>query len=291
MIYLLAAAIIACTAPANAGCNTAISSVASAMTTRVDGYIKIDAAGNLTDYRIDTQLPEQLRELVSKTVHKWAFFPVLVGGQAVPAEAKMRITLAGRVDGDDLVVTVDNVIFLGGPGTAIDPSSRPVFVTLNDKGVRLPAYPESLLREGVQGTVLLYLKLGIDGRVQEICPIQVSLIDVKGNNAILAKAAELFASSAVDQVKNWRFGVTTRISNPSPDELTVGLPVAFRLTGFKNPKPGQWHTEVRSEKKAAPWLMLDPTEQAFGVSDVDNGEIVPLASSIRLATKVNGEAL
>jgi hypothetical protein len=261
------------------------------MTTRVDGYIKIDAAGNLTDYKIDTPLPDQLRELVNKTVHKWTFFPVMVGGKTVPAEAKMRITLAGRADGEDLIVTVDNVIFLGGPGTAIDPSSMPVFVTLNDKGLRLPTYPESLLSAGVQGTVLLYLRLGIDGRVQEICPIQVSLIDVKGDNAILAKAAGLFASSAADQVKKWRFGVTTRISNPSPDELTVGLPVAFRLPQFKDPKPGQWHTEVRSEKQAAPWLRLDPAEQAFGVSDVDSGEIVPLASSIRLATKVNGGAL
>lgn len=121
--------------------------------------------------------------------------PVLVDGGSEPAPVPPPVT---------------------GPVTAMEPSTGPV------AGVRLeylhapaPDYPRAVARAGIEGTVLLEVLVGTDGR-----PLDVTVRESSGNRRLDAAAR--------DQVlQQWRFRPATRNGQPV---RAIGLvPVDFRL--------------------------------------------------------------
>lgn len=267
-------------------------SVESVVTTQVDGQIVIDSQGGLTEYKIKTEMPAQLRQGLDKAVRQWKFEPVIVNGKPVRAQTNMRVTLAAYKEGEDYRVKVDNVTFPGDAKGAVKADVEADVqgaVTISRKSMPPPGYPMQLLSVG--GVVLLYLKLTPEGKVEDAVPVQTSLLDVKGKDRLLAKAIALFEKSAVQKAKTWRFDVVMNGGTVEPRDLTVSVPVEYLPYDSKRIKLGQWRTEVRGPRKEASWLASDAAAQKIGVSDVANGEIVPLATSFKLAEDVSGTVL
>jgi len=258
----------------------------SIRTTQIDGRITIDRDGNLIDYRIETKLLPQLQTMLQKSAHDWKFQPVLVAGQPVVAETKMRVTLAAQPHGKNYIVKVDNVIFPGGDPKARESDPIPQAVDISPKSLRTPSYPDDLLYVGVEGTVLLYIKVTPDGRVEEVVPFQSSLANVKGADRLLAKAIETMERSPTSAAKGWRFNVVVHNANAKPEDMSVSVPVSYQMWDRKQAQAGIWRTEVRSKRKTPSWLSSDEDEQRIGVSDVADGEVMPLASAFRLVTNV-----
>ena len=78
-----------------------------------------------------------------------------------------------------------------------------------------PPYPEAARRQGVEGTVILLVKVLIDGRAGEVKVKQPS-------------GSALLDDAAVTTAREWKFAPATR--GPAPVEAWVEIPVKFELT-------------------------------------------------------------
>lgn len=261
--------------------------VESVLIARVDGRIAIDAQGVPTDYRIESELTDKVRGMLDKAVRGWRFEPVQVDGKAVAAEARMRVTLVAREQGDGLRVGVDNVIF---PTDADSANLSEVKATkLRVVPPKYPGYAASL---GVEGRVLLHLRISPDGRVEDVVAVQSSLANVAGKDELLGKLIAEFEEASLKAARNWRFEVdATALSAEAGEDITFAMPVDYRMWGKKDQSPGAWATEVRGPKRIAPWRDGTRHSQQVGVSDVSGNEMVYLGGGLKLATEVQGTFL
>lgn len=258
--------------------------VESVLIARVDGRIAIDAQGVPIDYRIETELTDKVRTLLDKAVRGWRFEPVLVDGKPVTAEARMRVTLVAREQGDGLRVGIDNVIF----PTDAD-SANLSEVKAAKLRVMPPKYPGYAASLGVEGRVLLHLKLSLDGRVEDVVAVQSSLAKVAGKDELLGKLIAEFEEASLKAARNWRFEVhDTRSSGEAEEGITFAIPVDYLMRDKRGQKQGVWATEVRGPKRVAPWHDDKQNFQQVGVSDVSGNEMVYLGGGLKLATEVQG---
>jgi len=270
------------------------------LTMRVDGDLAIDETGHVLDYKVVTPVKSELQNLLESSVRKWTFRPVMADGKPVRAKTGMRITLAAKPAGNGYKVSIDNVIFgatsEGRPehdeehARQIVRSSdgKPAIVAKRMTGI---SYPSGLMRAGVEGAVLLSLKLDTSGNVEDAMAIQSSLYDVRGRPDVLDQARELFERSALVPARRWKFEVTPGKGTPGVDDLTVVIPVVFIMPGKGAPNvAGEWRVELRSQKRIAPWLVGMPT-QDIGISDLDTNDIARVASNFRVPEGVIGQSL
>jgi protein TonB len=81
--------------------------------------------------------------------------------------------------------------------------------------VTRPSYPEVARRQGLEGTVILLVKILVDGRISEV------KVKRSSGHSILDGAA-------VDAARGWVFLPATQ--GPKPVEAWVEVPVKFELT-------------------------------------------------------------
>lgn len=93
------------------------------------------------------------------------------------------------------------------PVAAVDSTPRPI-------STPAPRYPREAQRRGVTGSVLLRVRVGIDGT-----PGDIDLVQGSGSREL--------DRAAVDGVRRWRFAPATR--NGQPVESSVQVPIAFNL--------------------------------------------------------------
>lgn len=275
----------------------------SALTMRVDGELSIDPEGRVMDYRMGTKLDPQLQKLVQRVVPTWRFKPILVDGKPVMAKTPMRITLAAEETAKGYQVKVDNVVFWpttkeqhaaeeasrkAHPGMTVAGEEPQPLVWITSKSLSPPSYPSGLMRSGVEGIVLLNVRLNPDGTVAEVFAAQSSLLNVKGRNTLLDRARIMLERNASSAAKRWRFEVATE--NPallSPEDLTVRVPVEYILSTSGDPQDalvGKWRHEFRGPNLTAPWLPADNARK-IGVSDLNGNEILAGKSAFEFSDK------
>lgn len=271
----------------------------SVLTTRVDGEIVVSPEGVVEDVSLSTSVDPAIKALLETRVREWRFQPVVVDGQARRARSAMRVTLAAtrRVDSDGYLVRVDNAIF---PGASADiptvkdnrgytsdmPTARIKVISMAP-----PVYPESLMKLGVSGKVLLGLRIGLDGKVEAVEPVQSMLLDVRGRDRALEAAIREFERAAIARARQWRFEVTAKAAEPSLRDLTHTVPVIFLMKGHTYTPKEVWQTVVRTPKADISWLPRRAGHNTPGVSDVGPGETMPVASRLELAQDVVGRLL
>jgi hypothetical protein len=281
----------------------------SVLTLRVDGDLSIDATGRVLDYRIRTRLDPQMAKLVAKAVPAWRFEPVLVNGKGIPAKSSMRITLAATEVKGGYEVRVDNIVFR--PDTleeyeasraamqaeserqAADPAAASVekprqFVGITARKLTPPGYPSGLMKSGVEGVVLLILRLNPDGSVADVFASQSSLLNVKGKPELLDRARTMLEKNAAATAAKWTFGVEAKnMATLSASDLTVRVPVEYVLSssGARNETlDGTWRHEFRGPNFPVPWLLAGE-DQVIGVSDLDSGQVMAGNATFRLKDK------
>lgn len=308
---MLAVALLA-SADAYAGGKGEAAQGEAVLTLRVDGELSIDPQGKVSDYRITTKLDPQLERLVRRAVPTWRFKPILVDGKPVIATSPMRITLSAEEVDQGYKVVVDNVVFRpntreeweaeeasrkASPRMSVAGEAPPSLVWIKSKSMRPPGYPPGLQRAGVEGVVLLTVRLHPDGTVAEVFASQSSLLNVKGSARQLDRARVVLERSAIDAAKRWAFDVSAEDAEPSTlsaDALTVRIPVEYFMseTGAAHDRlVGQWRHEFRGPNLQAPWLS-DKNATRIGVSDIDGNEILAGVSPFELSdTSVIGKTL
>lgn len=308
---LLAMAMLA-TVGAVAATKVQIAQGESVLTLRVDGELAIDPQGHVQDYRIRTKLDPQIEKLVAKAVPSWRFVPITVNGKAVAARSPMRITLAATEVKGGYEVRVDNVVFRpdtkedyeaaqatirselerqgGAAAGAAGPLAKPrQFVSITAGKLTPPGYPVGLQKAGVEGVVLLNLRLKPDGKVADVFASQSSLLNVKGRPELLERARTLLEKNAATAAAKWTFGVDAKdMAALTASDLTVRVPVEYRLSsgGSRSDSlAGSWRHEFRGPNFPIPWLLGVEDEQTIGVSDLDSGEFLAGNSPFKLSDK------
>lgn len=268
----------------------------SIMTMRVDGEITIAQDGGVLDYRITTPIKPEMQQLLNKAVRKWTFHPVLVDGKSVIAKNNMRITLAAREAGSGYAVSVDNVTFrrMSSESKAGQdkPSVEKEAAIITAKSMKPGGYPTGLMWAGVEGAVLLDIRVSPQGNVDDIVAVQSSLYNVRGRPDVLEDARKLLEDSAIAAAKRWKFNVTLTKPDVTAADMTVSVPYRYVTRGStRREDAGQWRVELRSEKAIVPWLLDTRTAQDIGVSDLDSDDVMPLASALQAPDGVIGKTL
>ena len=282
----------------------------SVLTMRLDGELSIDPEGRVMDYRITTKLDPQVEKLVRRAVPAWRFKPILVDGKPAIATSPMRITLAAEEMAEGYRVTVDNVVFQPNtkeqyeaeqaskkahPRVNVAGEAPEPLVWITSKRLQPPKYPPELQRVGVEGIVLLNLRLNPDGTVAEVFASQSSLLNVRGSSTQLDRARAMLERNASAAAKRWTFDVATEGAEPlSAESLTVRVPVDYMLAlpgAAPDPVAGTWRHEFRGPNLTAPWLP-DAKTPKVGVSDLNSNEMLAGVSPFELSDQsVIGKAL
>lgn len=260
-----------------------------------EGSIVIEADGSVGEYTIATPLTPELMEVLSKSIPRWRFEPVLVDGKPVRAESKMRLSLAAVETGKEYRVAIENVVFPGGM-SALDQAraSQGAPVQALGRQMNPPVYPRTLERAGVTGRVLLGLHFGPDGRMLDVVAVQSMLFNVRGYNNELRQAVRLLEQSSVEAARKWTVQVKQKPGTTTTErDFTSLTTIEYVLTptprpgrptpASNNAPPGQWRQATRTPKRAMPWLAGLETPEV-GVADVVDGEMMPLAGVPKLKT-------
>ena len=167
-------------------------------------------------------------------------------------------------------------------------------VRILSKAMRPPVYPPEMMQAGVEGIVLLSLRLHPDGSVAEAFASQSSLLNVKGRPEILDRGRIMLERNASTAARRWKFTVLAEdAATLAPGDLTVRVPVEYRLGVMTEggSLAGQWRHEFRGPNRPAPWL---PPEDAtrVRVSDLNTRDILAGRSAFELSDRsVIGKAL
>ena len=255
---------------------------------QVDGWISINPEGGVAEFQTETPLLPALHENLERVVLKWRFQPVMIDGVPRMVRAKTRVILARNRVGKVYVVKVDNVTFPNNPDAkaeTIKESPQPITAL----SMQPPNWPRGLLGANVSGQVLLYIRVGADGRAEQVVAVQSMLFDVKGKNSVLRDVIDQFERSALLGATHWRFNVPADRGQMSAENRTVSVPVVFLME--KRPElelPGRWRTIVRNPTRPVEWLPKSPDVKQAGVTDVAAGELMSASSEAKLNTDVVG---
>lgn len=264
------------------------------VTTFVDGDLVIGTSGEVASYRVTTPLDGGMATRIEELVGRLRFEPVEVDGRPVRASTHMRVTLIGTPQADGgMRVGIDNITF---PDETVDKGANG-----SGDGVRMevtrkfsPGYPTSALQGQVGADVLVAVRVGLDGRIQEAVVRQSALLDIRGSDRVLTALLAEFERSSVQAIKGWRVKVDVAPGvTPTPEQLSGVITVAYRVKGEADRAAGRWTWETRSDKRPEPWLQFVPGASVVGISDVAPGSPLMrgVAPRYRLAAPLQGGAL
>lgn len=240
------------------------------------GSIQVDTQGRVTGYSIDKQgqVDSAALRVVAGIVPVWRFQPVLVNGIAVPVTSKMslRLVASPRVDGD-YDVRVESVSFSEEP-------TSPEEQILADK-MTPPKYPVDAARNGIQGQVFLLLKIGRDGRVQDVAVERTNLWVVGRENQLPGFRKSL-EQPALEAARKWTFKLPVAGPDVQEDAFQVRVPVDYALVGAREAaeRYGRWRAYVPGPLNQVPWR--DARFDDRGIDAGIGGQVQLAGAGLRL---------
>lgn len=238
------------------------------------GSIQVDTQGRVTGYSIDKQeqVDPAALQVVGGVVPAWRFEPVLVNGTAVPATSKMtlRLVASQRADGG-LEVRAESVSFSGEP-------KSPEEQILADK-MAPPKYPVDAARSGIQGQVFLLLKVGRDGRVQDVAVERTNLWVVGRENQLPGFRRSL-EQPALEAARKWTYKVPVAGPGAHEDAFQVRVPVAYALGVREAEHYGRWRAYVPGPLNQVPWR--DARFDDRGIDAGIGGQVQLAGAGLRL---------
>lgn len=249
---------------------------AATYTMSAAGEIQIAADGRVSDYKLRSQLPEQVAALVDRNIRNWEFNPIMVDGRAVPAKTAVNLSLSAEpIDKDSYKIRIVAVHF-GGP---MQSRAR----------TRPPRYPASAVSAHVGGKVLVAVKLDDTGKVVEALPYQTSL-DVRTPNEREAQDwRKVLEKASIDAARHWQYDLTETV-NGKPIGTSAIVPVVFTLN-TSAPRDGHWKGYIPGPVEPVPWIHEGQLADNRELSDLKDGESLSLDSRFKLKNDVVGQTL
>lgn len=252
----------------------------------VTGWAMIEPNGSVG--RLDLDQREKLEPgvvgLIEKAGQQWKFEPVLVDGVARKAKARMSLRIvAKKVEADLYAVSIRSGYFGEEAMTPEEYVARAD--SIKPLSMKPPAFPPNAARQGARGTVYLVVRVGREGVVQDAFAEQVNL-RIVGSEIEMARLRDMFAESAMEAAKAWRFQWPTEGQYVDAEKWSVRVPVEYEFYGEKKPQYGEWSTYVPGPRQSAPWELekLDPNQSPDALIA---GALYEVGKGLRLLTPLH----
>jgi TonB family protein len=246
------------------------------------GKIDIGSDGHVTGFQLDhaDKLPADLAAFVQRQVQAWQFRPAVENGTAVATQTPVTLRLLSQSSPDG---AGDTVRVAGASFSKYDPDDTS---RVTSSEIRSPAYPKTLAAMRAKGEVLLLLKVGRDGTVDDVVAEQVNL-RVVGKESQMRQVRNEFARASVSTARSWTFRPPTTGKFKDAESWTVRIPVRYMM-GERTPY-GTWEAYIPGPRERAPWRTSQAGAEAapdllaaggIYMADLDDGPrlLTPLGS-------------
>jgi len=241
------------------------------------GEVQIAPDGQVSDYRLQSQLAPEIATLVDRNVRAWRFKPIVINGAAVTAKTALHIRLnAEPQEGrDSYIVRVVSVDF-GEPR--------------RNAQMKAPRYPEEAVKARLGAKVLLSLRLDDTGKVIDAQPYQTSL-DARTRSEFQAEQwRRVFERASVAAAKNWQYDLTETVNGKTIGTNAI-VPIIYNIDEFGTAKSDAWKAFVPGPVHPAPWSSPNRLTSAHDFSTLANGQALSLDSRFQLQENVVGKTL
>ncbi len=224
----------------------------------LSGVIDIGREGQVEGFQLDhrEKVDAGVAGFVDKAVQSWRFEPTLVDGKPMPARTTVHLRLiAGNMEGNSMQVRVVDARFgkLGG-------SSAPSTDDVTAAKTRAPVYPPQAASIRGQGTVMLLVKVGRDGKVADVIAEQTNLT-VVGPERTMNQLRDVLAKASVRSAREWTFNPPTTGEGKDRDFWTVRVPVNY-FFDKQSERYGRWTAYIPGPRQQAPWKTGEETQIA-----------------------------
>ncbi len=242
----------------------------------VKGTIDISAEGKVLGYALerDEALPAAVQRLVARAVPMWQFEPVELKTGTTRGRARMSLRLVARkLDEENFSVAIQGAQF----------GQEHVAGGLASKQMAPPRYPEDAQYAGVGGTVYLAVKVGRDGRVEDVTAEQVNLRVIASEPA-MQRWRDVLEKASVRAARKWTFTPPTAGEDADAPYWSARVPVAFIAPGAKEPRDDEWSAYIPGPRRSIPWY---PEAQGAGADALAAGDVQMLGAGPRLLTALD----
>jgi TonB family protein len=213
----------------------------------VTGSIDIEPDGHVSAVSLDEleKIPDAVVDLVERAAAKWRFEPIVVEGVPVPARASMSLkVIANKVPDsrDEFRVRLDGARF---------GDERKADAGIDSVEMKPPTYPKGALYDGVSGTAYVALRLGSDGRVEDLVVEQVNLEQVADKRR-MDNWRKDFANAALEAARKWQFSLRPDMPD-DPASRTVRVSVDYKVVNAPKRRDA-WSVYVPGPRSEIPWL-------------------------------------
>jgi hypothetical protein len=245
----------------------------------VTGDITVAPDGSVAGYTLDKQekLPAEVTGLVAKAATKWRFEPVMREGHAVAAKAHMNLRLVARREspGSDMYtirITGGSFGDEGAGGEELSYATR-----------KPPGYPQAAIADRVEGTVYLVVRVGRNGKVEDVAAEQVNL-GVAGSDTNMKVWRNVLANPAVRAAKEWTFNVPTKGAHVNDPYYVARVPITYHLDRTEVPDDlyGKWQAYVPGPKQDVSW-----SKESGSVDAVPDDGLYLVNSGLKLTTPID----
>lgn len=246
------------------------------------GKIDIGTDGHVTSFQLDhaDKLPADLAAFVQRQVQAWQFRPAVENGTAVATQTPVTLRLLSQSSPDG---AGDTVRVAGASFSKYDPDDTS---RVTSSEIRSPTYPKTLAAMRAKGEVLLLVKVGRDGTVDDVVAEQVNL-RVVGKESQMRQVRNEFARASVSTARSWTFRPPTTGKFKDAESWTVRIPVRYMM-GERTPY-GTWEAYIPGPRERAPWRTSQAGAEAapdllaaggIYMADLDDGPrlLTPLGS-------------
>ena len=226
------------------------------------GTLVVSDDGTITAYAIDraAEVPAEVLRHIGRSIPDWR----VKGADGMPEKVGFSVRVVALPHGSGR-----HVLSLAGASirTARDRDQEPTVAGR----LKRPEYPRSHVAKGISGEVVMIVKLGRDGGVEDLVAEQVNL-DVVGPADEVAQIRADFSAHTAAAARRWKFRMP--VKGPLADEpyLSVRVPVTYDT----KPRPGygQWMYYVPGPRRPMPWTTMDGL--ALGAHESNSLELVGL---------------
>jgi len=250
----------------------------------VTGHVDIDREGKVSGHVFDQpeKLPAHAVDLIERAIPALRFEPVLVDGAPVLARAKMSVRLVATPVGDsqgNMHVRIASAHF----GEEYSDADR---TSVRRSDLRPPRYPMNIAQIGGKGTVYLLVKVGRDGKAEDVVAEQVNLTAL-GNARQMQMIRNTLSKTAIDNaLKHWTFTPPEQGEETSRDYWVVRVPVQFSFNEDRETAYGQWSAYHPGQQQRPVWAA--PTPPGFSPDTLVAGGVTPETSRFKLLTPFQG---
>lgn len=219
------------------------------------GTITVNPDGTVRGYTLDKQdkLPPPVVGLISQTLSRWTFRPVMADGKPVPAEADMSLRIvAHQKDDDHATARIVGAKF----GCDAGREPRSAECSANEWVTPLrrakPGYPANLAMAEVGGIVYVVLEVGKDGHVTNSAVRQANLRARMGPHDSDVARTE-FSEVSLAAARKWTFRAPTRGREAAKDHWVLVVPVVFSARRADDVQYGEWMACMPGPIRVIPW--------------------------------------